>query len=276
MCTKLKFAVFLGSFFGLPLLAEDVESVADAVSPAVQASVEGAANQEHLSEIRKRTKDLQLMQADYLKRLSEGEVTPFPEFREKLPELQAETQRLSQELADLLALKPGDPKLLEGSKTLFAALQPIGQYLQDADHAPADVRLSSTEVTMLRAIEKMDHGPSDAEEEEGELEIVGDSVSYTLLNLSVPITVKAPKGASIFFQTYGGGQFSNGLPLAKVVADKETGLASLEWSTRGDAVSEVPITISSPNAVNQIEFSIQVVQLSVELPTALLPREPSK
>ena len=210
---------------------------------------------------------LQSLQKFYLEKIEAGDVTPFPEWKEKLPEIKAGATQLADTYAKFLEL-PADSPLREGAAhALREALQPLGGYLQSAETIPYDPELEPAEAALLAKLRKAERGAS-SEEEGDQIEVVGSAQVYALIHLPVPLSVRAVPGATVYFETAGGGRFQNGLPIIPVEADAN-GLATARFTSIGDATGDVPILISSPEATNEEEMTVVVVQPLPLIPSAL-------
>ena len=179
-------------------------------------------------------------------------------------------------LQEKIAAGDGDVKAL--SKRLYDILQEAGPYLANAS-VPLPIALkkrtmTTKQVTDDRRISGIISKLTLAKPDKTggpRLQVVGTDSRYTILFLSVPITVKGPPEAIVYFESEAGGHFqSNGLAVAEVKTDK-AGLATVNWISDGDAAGHCFVNISSPTAVNRDLIQIKVVDLKIMTPAGFKP-----
>lgn len=236
-----------------------------------------------LAALRARVTNLQQKQMSYLQDLSAGKTMPFPEIHEQWPAHQITVKNLQTSLQALSEEK--DPqKRAELSKAFFAALQPIGFLLQDADYVESfSGLLTPAQATELKALEKewdalVPTFQSEQEMEKMSFGAIGLQEAHTLLNLSVPLRVQAKPKSLVLFRAHDGGQFENGLSIYKTVAD-EAGIAEAHWVSHGDAISISHIDYRSPGLFKEGDaFRVRTVRLALKAPVAFhfpeLPKTP--
>lgn len=213
-----------------------------------------------------RVRELQARQLDYAKKLAAGEVRPFPEWEAKLPEIREQATTLQGSYENYLGMEDGPVR--EGAAiALRQTLQSLGGYLQSARTIPHDLTMDKGQTKRLKELRDTEREPSDAEEG-SRIEVVGETQVYTLIHLPVPLTVRAAPETVVYFESGGGGVFANGIPMTSATADAN-GTATVYYTSRGGATGDVPIIISSPEAINEEEMSVVVVQPLPLIPTAI-------
>lgn len=225
--------------------------------------------------MRDRAKALQEQRSTYLKDVAAGKTDPFAHLREVRP--QHEQELLALQNTRDKTLDETDPAKRDVlSKAFFAALQPIGPHLEHADPGTGYTNILSEEqqAEMDRLEQRWDDNEARSAENAGPAP-VGPGQIYTVTGYSVPLAVKTSPSATVYFRTHGGGQFPNNLAIIAVEAD-DTGLATTEWVTHGDAIGDAPIAIraegsSAPGAIN-----ITTVQLKLfAIPESVVSGIPS-
>lgn len=226
-----------------------------------------------LDTLRARAAQLQKQHADYLDKVAAGEAAPFPEIAEARPQHEKEVAALAQSLADLSAEDDADKREL-ASRALFAALQPLGPMLQDADYVEDyENVITPDQLAEYQRLETaweaaaVNHAPGTQP-----LSTVSPGQLYTLTHLRVPLVVKARPNSTVLFRAQAGGLFSNKLPIIEKTTD-ENGIATAIWSTQGDAIANCPIDLLSPDApTDGASFNITTVKLVLApLPGVAVP-----
>jgi hypothetical protein len=210
--------------------------------------------------MRKRAKALQEQHAAYAKDIASGNKVPFSHLRDARARHEQEVLVLRNHIGEISNEKdPKKRKII--SKALFAALQPVGGFLEHASIGKGYTNLLSRDQQqeLTRLERDWDIAGRDYAEDVAPLVTLGPGWLYTLTNLSAPITVKAPPSSTVLFRTHGGGFFSNKLSIIAVRANKE-GIATAEWVTYGDSIADTTIGIRSIDAPPAHELIITTVQ----------------
>jgi hypothetical protein len=228
--------------------------------------------------MRGRAADLQKSHHSHLQEIAAGKTNPHAHLLAIRPQLTADLKVIEASLSDLSTeTDPEGKRLL--SKAIFAALQPIGAYLETADAGEGHVNLlnerQQSDLSRLeRAWEAADR---DYDTKAKPLHITGPGQLYTITRLSVPVIVQAPPRSKVIFQTFGGGFFTNKMALIEVNAD-EAGIARTEWVSYGDSIGHTVIGVRSGSAPPASDLTITTVQLKpaqLPEPPAALPAVPS-
>ena len=225
-----------------------------------------------LDALRERANNLQKQRAQYLQDIASGKAIPQAHLRETLPQRMDALKALALSLGEMEAeTDPGKKQLL--SKAFFAALQPIGSFLEIADVGKGYVNLLSEQqqAELTRLGEAWDAADRDYGTKAKSLHIFSPGQLYTITGLSVPIIVQAPPSSKVIFQTFGGGFFSNKLALIEVEANKE-GFAQAEWVSYGDSVGDTVIGVRSKAAPPAANLTITSVKLELS-PLPELPKQ---
>ncbi|NRB76332.1 MAG: hypothetical protein HRU46_18380, partial [Verrucomicrobiales bacterium] len=242
------------------------------VGLATLASGEGSAlpDGKGLDELRQRSQAALKRQAEFVKGVQDGSIDRFADLRSKWPELEKQVAELKR-LQEGGASGGSDSERL--SKELFEGLQSVGTYLETA-YVPDEValnipRFSDEQVAEINRVtnEMQDAEPAEPNAAGGpKMRLIGSNTRYTLLFLSVPIEVQAPAGSPVYFYSSAGGRFlSNKIAVKKVIAD-DNGVASVQWVSEGGASGEAAVEVLCPEAVNQVNLLIKVVDLRLEIP----------
>ena len=167
-------------------------------------------------------------------RLSRGGVKHYHDAIAQLPTLKKRVAE-SQSLYDhILSAETEERKQILGAQ-LVKSLQVIGYYLDDADHGklprrylnPAQVEEQSQLDREFAEIEI----PYDREE----VRMVTPSIYYTIKNVPVVLSFRAPVGTEIILSSELGGMFPNQLSKVKIVANDQ-GVAETYWYSNGEGV----------------------------------------
>jgi hypothetical protein len=224
-----------------------------------------------LDVLRDRAANLRQQHESFLKNVAAGTTKAYPDLIEARPQHEKDVAALTKDLATLAAEK--DPSKRElATKALFAALQPLGPFLLDADYAKgAENVLSPEQQNEFKRLEAAwDAAATNHPPKTPPLTVVGPSQLYTLTYLSVPLLVRGAPNSTILFRAEAGGLFPNRLPIIEVKTD-ENGLATTSWSTLGDAIANCPINLRSSAAPTD-GTSINIT--TVKLALAPLPDQP--
>lgn len=221
------------------------------------------AGSKNLDALRIRAASIQKQRAQYLKDIASGKTIPYAHLHEARPQQLKDLHALTLSLREInTEANPNQKALL--FKAFFAALQPIGPYLEIADPGEGYANILSEEqqADLTRLEAAWDAADKDYTTTNKPLQITGPGQLYTITNLSVPVTVKAPPKSIVIFQTFGGGFFSNKLALIEVEANA-AGIATAEWISYGDSIGDAPIGVRSKNAAPAANLNITTVQLKL-------------
>lgn len=195
--------------------------------------------------------------------IATGKTQPHAHLREGLPQRTAELKALSQSLDQLKSeTDAAKQKLL--SKAFFAALQPIGGFLEPADPGLGYLNLltKQQEAELTRLEKQWDTADRNHASSTQPLQFVGPGLLYSITHLSVPIIVKGPPSSKIILQSFGGGLFPNKLALIELQTN-EAGIAETEWVTYGDSIADNVIGLRSASAPPAENLTITTVQLKL-------------
>jgi hypothetical protein len=206
---------------------------------------------------------VQKQHAQYLADIASGKIIPNAHLHETLPQRTADLKTLTSSLDQIKTESDPDKKQLL-SKAFFAALQPIGPYLDSDPAGEGYVNLLSdqqeTELTQLE--QAWDSADRAFDTKAKPLHFHGPSQLYTITSLSVPIIVQAPPSSKVILQTFGGGFFPNKLPLIEIQAN-EAGIAQTEWVSHGDSSGDTVIGARSSAAPLAENLNITTVRLQL-------------
>ena len=251
----------------LPTNKEGLENTADTSEEAVKPLL---AKDEKLLEMIRRSRQVTVNHAKYLQDIASGKNQPFSELRElyqtKYPAILANLS--AQNEAIFAERNPAKQKQMV--QLLQKALFPIGAYLQPAGYENADMTLTKEQHVELVRLQELDPRTQIGKPSLPELKAQSDNLTYTFLHLPVYMQVKAQPNSKVYFRSGGGGQFSNGLPLQEVIADKD-GIASTSWVSKGDSIGNSIITVTSPQSSSPEFFRIKVVNPSL-MPLPTMPK----
>lgn len=216
-----------------------------------------------LDAMRARALQLQKQHAQFSDDVASGKVNPFAHLIAARPQQIEDLKALTISLREInTEIDPVKKEAL--LKAVFIALQPIGSYLEIAEPGKGYTNILSkdqqAELTRLEAA--WDTADQDYDTKNLPLHFIGSGQLYTLTNLAVPLTVKAPPLTKVIFQTHGGGFFSNKLALIEVEANNE-GFATADWVTYGDSIGDTVITARSASAPPAQNLTITTVQLKL-------------
>ena len=218
--------------------------------------------------MRKRAQLVIKRHADHRKGVAEGKIIPWAELRAEWPKWETQVLNLQRSHAAMIA--ETDPKKrLPLSKAFFAALQPIGPFLQPATFRRSDLSLTPKQAAELETLEFADTGPALPDPKGKMLKTLTPTDVFTLIDLSIPIILRGPPETEIFLSAGGGGSFENGLPMQRIKTDKQ-GIAESSWVSRGDSIGLSVLTASTPMCINEINYQVEVVQLAL-IPLPELP-----
>lgn len=257
----------------LPSNEQGVEKAVEGAEKVVAAEI--GKKGKGLEELVERARQVRASNAEYMRAVSEGSVQPFARLRERY------THEFPKALSDLRfqydaifeEKDPGKQKRLV--EALQKALLPIGVYLQPARYGNAKMTLTMEKQAELVRLQELDPRTRVGRRGLARLRVQGDRLIYTMLHLPVHVSVEAQPHSKVYFRTGGGGEFSNGLPLQEVEADKH-GVASTSWVSKGDSVGLSVITVTSPECSGPDFLRINVVGLSLRsLPEMPVLKEPS-
>lgn len=225
-----------------------------------------------LDALRARAAELQKQHAQYLADIASGKSVPYAHLHGTLPERREELNALTLSLEGIQSESDADKKQLL-SKAFFAALQPIGSYLEIADAGNGYVNILSEgqQAELTRHGQAWDTADRDYDTKAKPLQMIGPGLLYTITNLSVPIIVQAPPSSKVILQTFGGGFFANKLALIELQTN-EAGIAQTEWVTYGDSIGHTVIGLRSKAAPPAENLTITTVRLSLS-PLPELPQD---
>jgi len=192
-------------------------------------------------------------------RLSRGGVKHYHDAIAQLPTLKKRVAE-SQSLYDhILSAETEERKQILGAQ-LVKSLQVIGYYLDDADHGklprrylnPAQVEEQSQLDREFAEIEI----PYDREE----VRMVTPRIYYTIKNVPVVLSFRAPVGTEIILSSELGGMFPNQLSKVKIVANDE-GVAETYWYSNGEGVGGCQVLYRSAAHHETGEVNIEVKKL---------------
>ena len=227
----------------------------------------------HLDTLRARAADLQKQHAQHLADISAGKTIPHAHLHESLPQRTKDLKALNLSLDQLKSeTDPAQKQLL--SKALFAALQPIGPYLDHADAGIGHLNILSAEqqAELARLEQAWDSADKNHNTQAKPLQIIGPGQLYTITHLSVPIIIQAPPSSKVILQTFGGGFFPNKLALIELEANP-AGIAQTEWVSYGDSIGDTVIGTRSSAAAPAANLTITTVQLQLT-PLPSMPTPP--
>jgi hypothetical protein len=226
-----------------------------------------------LDALRARAADIQKQHAQYLADIAAAKTIPHAHLHETLPQRTQDLKALTLSLEQIKTeADPAKKQLL--SKAFFAALQPIGSYLETAAANSGYVnRLTDQlQAELTRLEQAWEAADKEYETKNQPLHFVGPGQLYTITSLSVPIILQAPPSSKVIFQTFGGGFFPNQLALIEVQANA-AGIAATEWVSYGDSIGDTVIGVRSKAAPPAANLTVTTVQLLLsplpELPTQL-------
>jgi hypothetical protein len=214
-----------------------------------------------LDTLRARAASLLERHVRYAEDVAAGRIDPDAHLRQGRPqhlEQVAELGRLFAEASD--EVDPDRRAAL--SRAFFAALQPLGTFLEYADPGEGYINLISEQ--QQAELERLEEAWLDAQRDHPDggqpVSAMGPGQLFTVTNLSVPLIVKAPPSSVVYFYTHDGGLFPNRLPIIEVEAGRD-GIARTEWVTHGDAIADNAVTVRSPAGPSLGEFTITIVKL---------------
>lgn len=247
-----------------------VETAKEAVKPALQSK------DKKLQEMIQRARLVTKKNAEYIQDVAEGKVLPFAKLHERYVKEFPQTLSSLTSQYNAIFEEANPAKQKQMVQALQKALFPIGAYLQPARYGNAKMALTKQQHTELTRLQKLDPRTQIGKKGLPELRAQSDPLTYTMLHLPVYMKVKAQAHSTVYFRSGGGGEFSNGLTLQEVKADKN-GVASTTWVSKGDAVGVAIITATSPQSSSPDFFRINVIGLSLkslpEMPVLPLPSE---
>jgi hypothetical protein len=227
----------------------------------------------HLDSLRARAVELQKQHAQYLQDFAAGKTIPHAHLHETLPQRTQDLKALTLSLDQVKSeADPSKKQLL--SKAFFAALQPIGSYLEIAAANTGYVNMltEQQQAELTRLEQAWEAADKEYDNKPQPLHFVGPGHLYTITSLSVPIIVQAPPSSKVIFQTFGGGFFPNKLAIIEVQANA-AGIAETEWVSYGDSIGDTVIGARSKSAPLAENLTITTVQLQLsplpELPIQL-------
>jgi hypothetical protein len=241
---------------------EAAEEVAEFLAKNVPAAPLPAGS-DKLDAMRARVSQLHKQRAEYLQDIASGKTNPFAHLYEARPKQIEDLKALTFSLRDINnELNPSKKQLLFSA--FFAALQPIGSFLEIADPGEGYTNILSKDqqAELIRLEAAWDTADKDYNTAAKPLHIIGPGQLYTITSLSVPIIVHAPPSSKVIFQTFGGGFFSNKLALIEVEATA-AGVAQAEWVSHGDSIGDTFIGVRSASAPPAQNLTITTVQLKL-------------
>lgn len=224
-----------------------------------------------IEKLKNRSESLRKIQVEHVKKVSEGEVVLFADWHRELADRKPRIEKLASDYTAFLALANGSQQRIEAAVGLRSELAFLGAFLQDASHPPnAKVSLTAAQTAETKRILAAISRSKDANPDfDTRFAVVGPTDTFSLLFLPTPITVTAPAGETVYFESIAGGVFANGLPVAEVEVGAD-GLAQVFWISRGEAVANCGVRIHCAPAPDEIAVSIRVVQ-PVPMPAPVAP-----
>jgi len=213
------------------------------------------------SEMYKRVLALQEQRATYLKGLAEGSTRAFPNVVENWEFYQSQVAELTRAYQNFQSTESSDERA-KLAIPLYAALQPIGPWLDNARHSnyqkviATDEYVSEHEGLQKRYQETRSAGP------QGKMKLTTPGYSFTLKHLPVPIQFVGPVDSEVLLYSEVGGTFPNGLSYTSVKTD-DKGLASTSWVSKGEAVATCSILYRGIDLSEKGRINISVKQLSL-------------
>ncbi|MFT5905506.1 MAG: hypothetical protein ACI9E1_001104 [Cryomorphaceae bacterium] len=217
--------------------------------------------------ITKRIKFLQQRQAEYLKNVAAGKIKPNADLIDKWDKIQSDVFAIRNDISALNNLDPNDRKVPFVEAKILSSLQQVGQYLIPAGHPEfTPLKLDKSQIAEMErienAIENINYGTAADRKNAKPVEVIGSSIMFTFIELSVPLVLKSKPNEKIYLTADTGGAFSNGLSLIELETDDE-GIANTTWLSIGDAVGICDLSIYSKVAIERQQIQIQVVAPSL-------------
>lgn len=269
------------------VLAQSPADKADQIEKQVPTNKEGIENgiqtaqkivQPAISEKLKKMREQALLvtanNIQFHKDVKDGKSIPFSDLKRRyIEEFPGTLHSLSKDYHKILSeTRPATRKSL--TIAFQKALRPIAPYLSSSEYGNADMSLTKKQHTELVRLQKLDPRTQIGAPGLPELLTQGDTHTYTMLHLPVYMQLKAQPGASVFFSTNAGGEFSNGLNMQEIKAN-DKGIAEAQWVSKGDAVGLAIINVASPQSSNPAFFRIETLGLKLKALPQLVEVKPT-
>lgn len=262
--------------------AEGVGRASDAAAPL----------HSRLADLRRQSARLLQQKTAFEKALNSGQVDPFADLKDATAQFAPNLQSLRKSVERLSNPHIGKQERETLSKAVFAGLQPIGPWLDDATTVLANASLTPKQAAELDRLQNArdnagwltpSPGP-DANNADADLagqapnaedltpvpvlSTLGADSFYTIHHLSVPLQIKTDPGAEVLWEAENGGEFENGLVLAQSLTD-ENGIARVTWVSRGGAAGPADVYVTTPGFPEPRYIQIHVVDLRFRTPPHL-------
>lgn len=190
-----------------------------------------------------KVKALVKLNANYKDKVSDGSLVPYQDWIDEANKHTKELERLQGLYAQFL--KEGDiDKLKKLRGEILTTLQPIGFFLDDADHSGSrSFQLTKQEAKLQEQLDA-EYVEVEVSQTTTSLKLLTPEIYYTFKNIPILVTFQAPEGTEIILSSELGGVFSNKLSKVKIVAD-DSNTASASWLSYGGGVANCLITYVS-------------------------------
>lgn len=215
-----------------------------------------------LESLRERTHSVRSAHVRYIQQVSEGVIDPIKELEKMLATTRSLLPDLQTIYSNFLSEVDIEKKTALAGQ-IVPRLQTIGYWLDSANHDfQQSYVITNEELKRLQHIDSQNPKPAKYTETDRQLELLTPEQQVTLLNIPMPIAVKAPAGTEVFFIAHNGGEFANGLSRMQITTD-QNGMAHTYWLSRGNAIGGTDISVISPNCSNECKIKFQVKRLAL-------------